>query len=129
MITKQDALRIARLARLTVKGPKRMLKAYQCGAFNGFEYASILIDSIRKDKNVILVAKNFSIAPKGSMEWTLGKALTWALEGRKKEKKVRQYLRNRDAKRYENWLKTKANKPDEKKESYYGPHRYNHYDY
>ena len=121
-MTKQEALRLAQLARLTVKGPKKMLKAYTCGAFNDFEYASVLIENLRKDKNIILIAKNFMAYPKGTGEWVLGKALTWALDARKKEKEFRKHLREREKKRYEDHMRKKFEEEKLRQdERMYGP--------
>ena len=106
--TKEDAIRLAQLARLTVKSPKQMVKAYGLGVFNDFEYAGVLIENIRKSKNIILIAKEFVSYPKGSGEWLIGRALTWALEARKKEKDAKKHQREQsDAKRYRAWLKEK----------------------
>ena len=107
-ITKENALRLAQMARLVVKSPKGFIKAYNTGAFNSLEYASILVETLLKDKNLILITNNFMSCQHGTVEWILGRALTWALENRKKEKELNKRLRDSDSKRYNEWLQKTA---------------------
>ncbi len=87
----EEIQRVVTLARLTVKSPKSVMRAHARGAWSDLESAAVLVENLRRVKNVIKLAKEFLDAgpKKNTVEYILGRSLEWALERRYQEKEAK----------------------------------------